>query len=168
MEPIFLQETNINLRAAALHVLGDLIASVGVLVSSIILIFRPEYTFVDPLCTFFFSGIVLYTTYHLVQDSLAVLMEGAPTHIKPEEVEKSLLAIKGVVAIHDLHIWTLSPGKSSLTAHILINSNNYDQVLSKSQQIVCDLYGIHHSTLQIESDRAGFTSHCKPELCTPR
>ncbi|OAD77933.1 hypothetical protein PHYBLDRAFT_108350 [Phycomyces blakesleeanus NRRL 1555(-)] len=165
------KETNINLRAAALHVLGDLLASVGVLISSIILIFKPSYTIVDPLCTFMFSILVLYTTYHLVKDSLAVLMEGVPGNIEPEAIEKSLSQIPGVVAVHDLHIWTLSPGKSSLTAHITVSADSelsYDEVLQRSQHIVCDMYGVHHSTIQIESDQAVFTSHCKPDICNTR
>lgn len=98
-------------------------------------------------------------------------MEGAPGHIQPEAIEKSLLNIPGVVAIHDLHIWTLSPGKSSLTAHITVSlekKNYYDDILAQSQKIVCDLYGVHHSTLQIESEKADFTSHCRPDMCSPR
>lgn len=145
--------------------------TLGVLISSIILIFKPHLTIVDPLCTFIFSILVLYTTYHLVKDSLAVLMEGVPGNIHPDLIEKSLLGIPGVLAVHDLHVWTLSPGKYSLTAHIKIDhasGHNYDEVLSKGQHIVCDLYGVHHSTLQIESDKTAFTSHCNPELCAPR
>ncbi|KAI8372740.1 cation efflux protein [Radiomyces spectabilis] len=165
------KERNINLQAAALHVLGDLLASVGVLISSIILVFKPEMTFMDPCCTFIFSILVLYTTYHLVKDSLAVLMEGAPQHIQADAVEKSLAEIPGVVAVHDLHIWTLSPGKSSLTAHIVVAQNpliNYDEVLTSGQRIVSDQFGVLHSTLQIESDHAYFTSHCHPDLCSNR
>jgi cation diffusion facilitator family transporter len=165
------KEANINLRAAALHVIGDLLASIGVLISSIILIFRPDLTIVDPLCTFLFSILVLYTTYHLVKDSLAVLMEGVPGNIHPDLIESSLLNVPGVIAVHDLHVWTLSPGKYSLTAHIKVDHTaniNYDEVLSKGQHIVCDIYGVHHSTLQIESDKTAFKSHCNPELCAPR
>lgn len=124
------------------------------------------------MCTFIFSLIVLYTTYHLVKDSIAVLMEGTPGHIQTEAIEKSLLQIPGVVAVHDLHIWALSPGKSSLTAHITVSQKqtnyHYDDILAKGQQIICDVYGVHHSTLQIESDKADFTSHCRPDMCTPR
>lgn len=189
-----IQEANINLRAAALHVIGDLLASIGkrkrengiefdlsaylyvimtgVLISSIILIFKPNLTIVDPICTFIFSLLVLYTTYHLVRDSLAVLMEGTPGHIEPEAIEKSLLQIPGVIAVHDLHVWTLSPGKSSLTAHITVSRDamstiSYDEILARGQRIVCDQYGVHHSTLQVESEQADFTSHCRPGICTP-
>ncbi|KAI8357310.1 cation efflux protein [Choanephora cucurbitarum] len=162
------KETNINLRAAALHVIGDLLASIGVLISSVILIFKPELTIVDPLCTFLFSILVLYTTYHLVKDSLAVLMEGVPGNIHPDLIEQSLLTLPGVLAVHDLHVWTLSPGKYSLTAHIKIDSqrSDYDEVLAKGQHIVCDIYGVHHSTLQIETDNTPFTSHCNPTMCS--
>lgn len=145
-------------------------AHAGVLVSSIILIFKPSLTIVDPICTFIFSLLVLYTTYHLVRDSLAVLMEGTPGGIEPEYIEASLLQIPGVIAVHDLHVWTLSPGKSSLTAHLTVSSDarlNYDEVLARSQRIICDRFGVHHSTVQIESDKADFTSHCRPDLCTP-
>ncbi|KAG2227302.1 hypothetical protein INT45_004257 [Circinella minor] len=164
------KETNINLRAAALHVIGDLLASIGVLVSSIILLFKPNLTIVDPICTFIFSLLVLYTTYHLVRDSLGVLMEGTPGHIEPEAIERSLKKIPGVIAVHDLHVWTLSPGKSSLTAHITVSRDaelNYDEILARGQRIVCDKYGVHHTTLQVESEQANFTSHCRPEICTP-
>ncbi|KAG2181331.1 hypothetical protein INT43_008914 [Umbelopsis isabellina] len=162
------QESNINLRAATLHVIGDLLASIGVLVSSIILIVRPDLTIVDPICTFIFSILVLYTTYHLVKDSLAVLMEGTPLNIQPEAIERSILEIPGVVAVHDLHVWNLSPGKSSLTAHITFDKNalhTYDEILYQAQHVVCDKYGVHHSTLQLESNTTFFTSHCRPELC---
>ena len=121
------------------------------------------------MCTFIFSIIVLYTTYHLVQDSIAVLMEGAPGHIQPETIEISLLQIPGVIAVHDLHIWTLSPGKSSLTAHIIVAAtaaSTYDDILSQGQSILYDVYGIYHSTLQIESDKAGFTNHCRLNICS--
>lgn len=118
------------------------------------------------MCTFLFSILVLYTTYHLVKDSLAVLMEGVPGNIHPDLIEKSLMGISGVLAVHDLHVWTLSPGKYSLTAHIKIDQqSNYDEVLSRGQHIVCDIYGVHHSTLQIETENTSFTSHCNPELC---
>lgn len=180
------------MRAAALHVLGDLLASVGkeyytsrgkrvmltdafrgigVLISSVVLLFKPTYTIVDPICTFVFALIVLYTTFHLITDSVGVLMEGAPGHLKPEAIVKSLTAIPGVIAVHDLHVWTLSPGKPSLTAHILVEKDvqlQYDDILYKSQRVVCDEFGVHHTTLQIESEEARFTSHCRPEICCAR
>jgi len=156
-------EKNINLRAATLHIIGDLISSVGVLLSSIIIILDPTKTIVDPICTFIFSGLVLFTTYHVVRDSLAILMEGTPGHINPAAVTQSLAAIKGVTNVHDLHIWTLTAGKSSLAVHLVIASpQSHPVVLLAAQHIVCDEYGIHHSTIQLEMAEAG---HCYPGMC---
>lgn len=139
----------------------------GVLVSSIILWIKPEYSFVDPLCTFLFSIIVMYTTYHLVCDSLVVLMEGVPFHIDVQQVEAALLQLKSVIGVHDLHIWTLSPGKTALCVHLVIrpfasstssttvavNSdvNGDDHVLIQAQALLYQVFDIHHSTIQIES-----------------
>lgn len=128
-------------------------------------------TIVDPICTFVFAILVLYTTFHLIQDSVAVLMEGSPSHLQPETIAKTLMHIPGVVAVHDMHVWALSPGKISLTAHIIIEHDNelcYDDVLERCQRMICNEYDVHHSTLQIESERAQFTSHCRPDICHPR
>ncbi|KAI9322251.1 cation efflux family-domain-containing protein [Dichotomocladium elegans] len=162
-------DANINLRAATLHVLGDLLASIGVLISSVVLLLKPAYTIVDPICTFVFALIVLYTTFQLIADSISVLMEGAPKHLRPEAIVQSLTAVPGVLAIHDLHVWCLSPGKVSLTVHILVSKDDHirhDEVLSTSQRIICDEFGVHHSTLQIETELAPFTSHCRPGMCS--
>ncbi|CAO3633576.1 unnamed protein product [Cunninghamella echinulata] len=117
---------NINLQAAALHVLGDLLASLGVLISSIILWINPDYSFVDPLCTFFFSMIVMYTTYHLMKDSFTILMEGVPYHIDLDDIESDLLFHfkSSIQSIHDMHVWTLSPGKLAFTCHLVTLSSS--------------------------------------------
>ncbi|KAI8067102.1 cation efflux family-domain-containing protein [Gongronella butleri] len=156
---------NINLQAAALHVIGDLLASLGVLTSSIILLFKPEYGIVDPLCTFFFSLIVMYTTYHLVRESLVVLMEGVPSQLQLDKIELSLLQIKSVVAVHDLHIWTLSPGKVAMTAHLVLEPDLQECErqfsLADAQSLMHLVYDIHHTTFQIETYRHDIDDgHC--------
>ncbi|CAO3611499.1 unnamed protein product [Cunninghamella blakesleeana] len=125
---------NINLQAAALHVLGDLLASLGVLISSIILWIKPEYSFVDPLCTFLFSMIVMYTTFHLMRDSMIILMEGVPLHIDLQEIETTLLYHfkSSIHSIHDLHVWTLSPGKVALTCHLVVLPSSTSSTSSSS------------------------------------
>jgi cation diffusion facilitator family transporter len=76
---------------------------------------KPSWTIVDPICTVFFSALVMFTTYRLVWDSLGILMEGTPTHIDPEEIEASLLKIPGVTLVHDLHVWNLTAGKVGMS-----------------------------------------------------
>ncbi|KAF9169197.1 hypothetical protein BGX20_010675 [Mortierella sp. AD010] len=170
------KEVNINVKAATLHVIGDLISSVGVLIASIIIMIKPSWTIVDPICTFFFSILVLFTTYRLVWDSLGILMEGTPTHIDPEEVESSLLEIPGVTLVHDLHVWNLTAGKPSLAVHLqlaptshLTNQEltmvDYDRILAQAQNVVCGRFQIHHSTIQLET-ASNSSEHCRPDICS--
>ncbi|KAF9113292.1 hypothetical protein BGX27_001884 [Mortierella sp. AM989] len=170
------KETNLNVKAATLHVIGDLISSVGVLLASIIIMFKPSWTIVDPICTFFFSILVLFTTYRLVWDSLGILMEGTPTHIDPEEIESSLLEIPGVTLVHDLHVWNLTAGKPSMAVHLqlaptshLTNQElsmaDYDRILAQAQNVVCGRFQIHHSTIQLET-ASNSSEHCRPDICS--
>lgn len=93
----------------------------GVLIASIVIMVKPSWTIVDPICTVLFSILVMFTTYRLVWDSLGILMEGTPTHIDPEEIESGLLEIPGVVLVHDLHVWNLTAGK--VTGESLFNKD---------------------------------------------
>lgn len=83
----------------------------GVLIASIVIMVKPTWTIVDPICTVLFSILVMFTTYRLVLDSLGILMEGTPTHIDPEDIEAGLLKIDEVDYVHDLHVWNLTAGK---------------------------------------------------------
>ncbi|KAG0284588.1 hypothetical protein BGZ97_008128 [Linnemannia gamsii] len=170
------KEVNINVKAATLHVIGDLISSVGVLVASIIIMIKPSWTIVDPICTVFFSALVMFTTYRLVWDSLGILMEGTPTHIDPEEIEASLLKIPGVTLVHDLHVWNLTAGKASMAVHLqlapisplthgALSMADYDRILTEAQNVVCGKFQIHHSTIQLET-ASNSSEHCRPDMCS--
>ncbi|KAG0052316.1 hypothetical protein BGZ83_002755 [Gryganskiella cystojenkinii] len=170
------KEANINVKAATLHVIGDLISSVGVLIASIIIWVKPSWTIVDPICTVLFSILVMFTTYRLVLDSLGILMEGTPTHIDPEEVEAALKQIHGVTVVHDLHVWNLTAGKPSLAVHLGLSPASslttepltmadYDRILTEAQNVVCGRFQIHHSTIQLETASNSMSEHCRPEMC---
>ncbi|KAJ3037262.1 hypothetical protein HDV00_001827 [Rhizophlyctis rosea] len=180
---------NINITSAAIHVLGDLLSSVGVLIAAITIWIRPDLTIVDPICTFIFSVFVLATTIRLMYNSLTVLMEATPSDIDPHAVEKDLHCIPGVRDVHDLHIWNLTIGKPSLSVHITIHRvdpttsaelivQDYHRILAAAQELVCSRYGIHHATVQLEGE--GFvdedsasegsvngiaSAHCNPNMC---
>ncbi|KAL2612102.1 hypothetical protein R1flu_023794 [Riccia fluitans] len=111
---------NLNLRGAYLHVVGDLIQSVGVLITGIIIWVKPEWQFIDPLCSFLFSVVVLSTTVRMVRDVLSVLMESTPGDVDVAAVETGLLAIQGVDAVRQLHVWALTTGTNALTCHLHI------------------------------------------------
>ncbi|KAL4445153.1 hypothetical protein ABPG74_021966 [Tetrahymena malaccensis] len=145
---------NYNLRAAMIHVLGDLLQSIGVLIAAFLIYFLGGddgfnyWHLADPICTYIFSILVLLTTKNVSIDCFKVLMEGTPSQIDVQNFKEKLQKIANVMEIHDLHIWQLSQGKPSLTCHIFI-SENPREVLNKTTQL-CREYGIYHSTIQIE------------------
>ncbi|KAJ3023289.1 hypothetical protein HKX48_003740 [Thoreauomyces humboldtii] len=152
---------NINVHAAAIHVIGDLLSSIGVLIAATIIWIKPDMTIVDPICTFVFSVFVLGTTVQLMYNSLTVLMEATPEDIDPHAVATDLRSIAGVEDIHDLHIWNLTLGKASLSVHLHIQENwaatllpldlaDYHKILAEAQEMLCETYGIHHATVQLE------------------
>ncbi|XP_075977431.1 proton-coupled zinc antiporter SLC30A2-like isoform X2 [Anticarsia gemmatalis] len=155
---------NINVRAAFIHVLGDFLQSFGVLVAAIVIYFEPSWDLVDPICTFLFSILVLFTTFNIIKDALLVLMEGSPRGLDFQEVANTFLSLPGVVRIHNLRMWALSLDKTALSAHLAIRSGVSPQkVLEEATRLVHDKYNFFEMTLQIEefSDGMEDCSQCK-------
>jgi zinc transporter 2 len=120
---------NYNLRAAMIHVIGDILQSVGVLLAAILIFFFGDngeswnpWHLADPICTYIFSILVMFTTFHISRDCILVLMEGTPREIDPIEFKTKLYNIAHVVAIHDLHIWSMSMGKPLVSVHIIVDA----------------------------------------------
>ncbi|XP_048077765.1 proton-coupled zinc antiporter SLC30A2 isoform X2 [Ursus arctos] len=113
-------QENPSVRAAFIHVIGDFLQSIGILVAAYILYFKPEYKYVDPICTFLFSILVLGTTLTILRDVILVLMEGTPKGVDFTAVRDLLLSVEGVEALHSLHIWALTVAQPVLSVHIAI------------------------------------------------
>lgn len=109
---------NINIRAAAAHVLGDLLQSIGVLVAAIIIKAFPNAQAADPVCTIFFSVVVVWATLKVARDSVMLLLEASPGNIK--EISKAFRSLPGVKHVHSLHMWSLAPGRDAVAAHIAV------------------------------------------------
>lgn len=157
---------NINLRAAFIHVLGDLIQSIGILIASGLVWYNEEWRIADPICTLLFSVIVFGSTIMISKEIIHILMEGTPKNINASHVKTDIESVEGIERAHDLHIWTLSPGNVALTVHIItkpaITYEEHSVILSKIQEMICSKYNIHHSTIQIEKDES---FHCNPSTC---
>ena len=107
------------MKAAQIHILGDTIQSAGVIIGALVVYFGGEdYFIADPIITIIFTILVTFTTLPIMKESIRVLMEGQPDNINYEVVKKKLENVKGVVNVHDLHMWSLNPGFISLSAHI--------------------------------------------------
>ena len=155
------KNTNVNLRASFIHVLGDALQNVGVLIAGVIIFLFPRFSIADPICTYIFSIIVGLTTIRILKDCIFVLMEGSPVDIDIEELEKDLKEIKGVKEIHDLHVWSLSMGKISLSCHICCDDPQ--KTLKKAKKMIAKKYKIDHITIQVEDNNQNKIS-CKNDL----
>ena len=155
------KNTNVNLRASFIHILGDALQNVGVLIAGVIIFLFPRFSIADPICTYIFSIIVGLTTIRILKDCIFVLMEGSPVDIDIEELEKDLKEIKGVKEIHDLHVWSLSMGKISLSCHICCDDPQ--KTLKKAKKMIAKKYKIEHITIQVEDNNQNKIS-CKNDL----
>ena len=156
------KNSNVNLRASFIHILGDALQNIGVFIAGIIIYFLPRYSIADPICTYIFSIIVGFTTINILKDCIFVLMEGSPVDIDIEELESDLREIKGVKEIHDLHVWSLSIGKTSLSCHICCD--NPQKTLKKAKKMIQKKYKIDHITIQVEENNNMNQLSCKNDI----
>ncbi|XP_034560075.1 zinc transporter 8-like [Notolabrus celidotus] len=158
------QQANASMRAAFVHVLGDLLQSISVLISAIIIFFKPEYKIADPICTFLFAIFVLCTSFNITGDILVVLMEGTPAGVKYSEVQDHLLSVKGVTSVHNLHIWALTMNQAVLSGHVAIDESVDPQSVQREITQACfSSYNFHSVTIQMErqSDQKPGCQLCK-------
>ncbi|KAK6285872.1 hypothetical protein POUND7_012051 [Theobroma cacao] len=142
---------NINVQGAYLHVLGDSIQSIGVMIGGAIIWYKPKWKIVDLICTLVFSVVVLGTTIKMLRSILEVLMESTPREIDATKLERGLLEMGDVVAIHELHIWAITVGKVLLACHVKIRPEaDADMVLDNVIEYIRREYNISHVTIQVE------------------
>ncbi|CAH8269087.1 unnamed protein product [Arabidopsis lyrata] len=145
------KQRNVNIQGAYLHVLGDSIQSVGVMIGGAIIWYKPEWKILDLICTLVFSVIVLGTTIEMLRNILEVLMESTPREIDATMLEKGVCEIEEVVAVHELHIWAITVGKLLLACHVKIRPEaEADMVLDKIIDYIKREHNISHVTIQIE------------------
>ena len=150
---------NINIQGAFLHVLADLLGSAGVVVSGI-LVWAFGWTIADPVASVVIAVLILASSWRLMAKVVHVLLEGTPEHIDVYQLCRQLEAVEGVTRVHDIHVWTLSPGNEALTAHVLIDPDypgDVEALRLRLRDIVYHDFGIGHITLQVEKSLEGCT-----------
>lgn len=151
---------SLNVKGAYLEVWSDMLGSLGVIAAAI-LIRLTGWTQADPIIAVLIGLWVLPRTWTLLSESVNVLLEGVPEGIVLQEVETALLTINGVVEVHDLHIWAITTGRNSLTAHLRLRAgSNATTVLREAATMVADRFQITHITIQIEQDGPCRSSDC--------
>lgn len=146
-------EDNLNMRAAFLHVLGDLLGSVGAVTAALLIMFF-GWGWADPLASVIVAVLILISGVRVSKDAFHVLMEGTPKNVDLEEIIKLMESVEGIVSIHDLHVWTITSGHHALSCHAVVEENltfNECQKILRKLEYELEHKGIGHVTIQLEN-----------------
>ncbi|XP_040455299.1 zinc transporter 3 [Falco naumanni] len=157
-----------SVRAAFVHVVGDLLQSVGVLVAATIIYFKPQCKIADPISTLFFSVFVLGSTFTILRDVFRVLMEGTPRGLDFDVVKEALLRVSGVKGVHDLHLWALTLSHHAVSVHVAAETSaDPEMVLQEATTQLQSRFGFASCTVQVERYREEMAAcqHCQ-DPCT--
>ena len=146
------KDESLNVHGAWLHVVGDALGSVGTIVAAV-LIWVFGWFWTDPLASVLIGLLIIYSSWALLMEAVSVLMQSTPRRIDPDRVQATMLAVPGVTAVHDLHIWSITSGLDSLSAHVEASPEvAYHDILSGIRSEVHSKFGIDHITIQVEPE----------------
>jgi len=155
---------SLNVRGAFLHMLGDFLSSIAVIIGALlIMLFGLEVA--DPLLSILIGAIILYGSWKLVTQSTSILLESVPSHLKLEDVRKELMLVPGIVEVHDLHVWTLTTGLHALSAHVVVKDqlvSDCPGIISNCEDMLRKRFSISHTTFQLECES------CSESFCVFR
>ncbi len=156
---------NLNVKASFLHILGDLLSSVGVITGGAIIYFTGWYI-IDPILSVMIGLIILKGAYGVVMETANVLLEAVPKHVNLEGLIREIEAVEGVESFHDVHLWTITSGIYALSGHVLIEDqmvSESTEVLEKIRQHLRKRYNITHTTFQFECESCETGFVCRLE-----
>ncbi|MCV7278250.1 cation transporter [Mycolicibacterium flavescens] len=153
-------ETSLAVKGAYMEVMADTVGSIGVLIAGVVTV-TTSWPYADIVVAVFVALWVLPRAFSLARAALRILSESSPAHIDVEELHSALCAVEGVTDVHDLHVWTLVPGKDMVTAHLTSNRDSA-QVLDDARAVLT-ARGLDHSTVQVEPAESSGDCNCEAE-----
>jgi cobalt-zinc-cadmium efflux system protein len=145
---------DLNMRSAFLHLMGDVLSTVGAVIAGVIIYFT-GINWIDPLVSILIGFLILWNAWGIIREAIGILMEATPTDIDMDSMLVEMKAVEGVQGVHDLHVWSINQSMRTLSAHILTN----DISISQGAAIQADLadllarkYRVAHATLQLECE----------------
>lgn len=152
------QASNLNIKGAYLEVWADMIGSIGVILGALILKWT-EWSWVDSVVAILIGLWVVPRTWALLKSSVNILLEGVPEGVDIDQIKQTLAAVDGVKSLHDLHVWSVTSGKTTLTVHLVVDAavNAEQTVLPVVRESLAQAFGIHHITVQCETEPCGHT-----------
>lgn len=154
---------SLAVRAAFIHALGDLVQSVGVLIAAYIVRFKPEYKLADPICTYLFSILVLFSTFQIIRDTGIILLEGVPRHVDVSGIRADLLKLQHVECVEELKLWALTADKTAAIVHLQLVPGivgNWEDVQSNARRLLMTSHSVTHCTVQLQTHRQGVPQSC--------
>ena len=143
-------EENLNVQAALRHVFADLAASVGVAIAALVIL-TTGWRQADPIAGLAIALLILASSWTILRDSVAILLEATPAGLDAEEVGRRMAEAEGVVEVHDLHIWTITSGFPALSAHVLVRrSDDCHGRRRELEHLLATEFNLTHTTLQVE------------------
>jgi cobalt-zinc-cadmium efflux system protein len=149
------RDQSLNVRGAFLHVLGDILGSLGAIAAGVVM-YATKWYLADPIISIVIGILVLVSSRRLLLEAINVLMEGVPAHLDVEAIEAAMKKVSGVVQVHDLHVWTVTSGFDALSAHALVQnglSRAQTQALLSQLHEAVHGFGVEHTTFQLEEAR---------------
>lgn len=144
------ESQTLNERGAWLHVLTDALGSVGAILGGLA-VWKFGWYWADPAVSVVIGLLVIYSSWGLLKESVAVLMEGAPGHVGVDAVREAMATTPGVESVHDLHVWSITSGMVSLSAHVCVTDDTSNAaILKQLRTMLHDRFGIDHMTIQVE------------------
>jgi len=140
---------SLNMRGAYIHVLGDLLGSVGTVVAAILVRYT-GWLPADPIASIIMTVLIIRGSWRLVRESVDILLESTPAHISTGAVRSQLIAIPGIESVHDLHVWTVTSGVIAMSAHAIVREPERHQHVLEHIHDAMLLFGIDHVTIQLE------------------
>ncbi|WP_312782806.1 cation diffusion facilitator family transporter [Brevundimonas sp.] len=144
------QHKDLNVRGAYLHMMADAAVSLGVVVAGAVILLT-GWAVIDALVSLGIVVVIMIGTWGLLKDSVNLALDAAPNGVEVAEVHDAFLALPGVSAVHDLHIWGLSTTDTALTAHLVHDRSDADALLIEAQGVARSRFGVNHTTFQLES-----------------
>jgi cobalt-zinc-cadmium efflux system protein len=142
--------TSLNVHGAWLHVLADLLGSLAAVVGGA-LVWAFGWNWADPVASALISLLIIYSSWELLKDSIAILMEGTPGHVDLDAVRGAMREVRGVSDVHDLHVWTITSGLEALSGHVVtVDDRASHKLLAEMRELLHSRFGIDHITIQIE------------------
>ncbi len=163
---------DLNMRSAVLHMVGDALASLAVIVAAVALLFAPSATWLDPVSALVVAAIIVYQASRVFRSSIAVLLESTPSDVDLTELIAAMVDVPGVGEVHDLHVWSLSSEMRVLSAHLVLTGHpSLEEAQAVGERVKAAIAGpfsISHSTLELECERCNDDEDpCRMELVVP-